>query len=88
MIYLEVEMGNHEKPALRAKIQTYQKTYRDKREQFCVLFAVPTEEAAHEMIELFAETNATSHYWVVVQNEFIASPLEAQISNQNSTFTL
>jgi hypothetical protein len=87
-IYLEVEMGNHEPPALIRKIQAYQKLYRDKKERFCVLFAFPTEEEVVDMIRLFADQNVTSHYWAVVQNEFIESPFQARISNQNSTFTI
>lgn len=87
-IYLEVERGNHEASALIRKIQAYQRFYRDKKELFCVLFTFPTEEEVVNMIQQFANENTTNNYWAVVQNEFIASPLEARISNQHTTFTL
>lgn len=88
IVYLEVEMGNHGKPILSAKILAYQKLYRETKQKFCVLFAMLTEKEVRNMIKLFAELNAPNHYWSVVTAELIDNPLEARISNINETFTL
>jgi hypothetical protein len=85
IVYIEYETGSQNLSVWREKIQNYLNYYRDKKEQFRLLFTMADEDAVRSIVKLFEEMNCSSHYYAGVHSELVADPINALVTSRFST---
>jgi hypothetical protein len=84
--YIEVERGTQDKIA--SKTENYRRYFREKGEEFYVLFLVPDEKTLESAVHSLDKINASSHYLVAMFSEFIKDPMHTIIINKFTSKTL